>query len=274
MNKIKINKLNKISKEIREDIINYSYSSKAHHIGSELSCVEILVTLYFDIMNINKKNIKDKSRDFFILSKGHAALVLYAVLSKKGFFKKSLIKNEFLKNGGRLGGHPDFNSVKGIECSSGSLGHALSTACGIALAKKMDKLNGRVFVLLGDGECNEGMIWEAALFASHHKLNNLIAIVDYNLIQGRGKTSEIINYKSLKNIFESFGWQSKVINGHEINQIQKSMSLKNLKKPLVVIANTVKGKGIKNLENTLESHYYVIESEKDKIKILNEINNK
>ena len=140
MNKNKLYTLKKLSKDIRNDIINYSFSAKAHHIGSELSSVEILVTLYFDIMNISLKNIKNRSRDYFILSKGHAALVLYAVLAKKGFFKESIIKNEFLQNGGRLGGHPDFNSVKGIECSSGSLGQALSIGCGIALAKKLDKI--------------------------------------------------------------------------------------------------------------------------------------
>ena len=261
MNKIEINKLNKISKEIRGDIINYSYSSKAHHIGSELSCVEILVTLYFDIMNINKKNIKDKSRDFFILSKGHAALVLYAVLSKKGFFKKSLIKNEFLKNGGRLGGHPDFNSVKGIECSSGSLGHALSTACGIALAKKMDKLNGRVFVLLGDGECNEGTIWETCLLASHHQLNNLVCIIDKNK-----STDRALKIDKLEDKFSSFGFHTLTVDGHSQFDLIKALKVKS-KKPIAIIANTIKGKGIKIMEqNQHEWHHKFID--KDMLKKL------
>ena len=140
-------RLKKISKEVRRDIINFSFKSKAHHIGSELSCVEILVVLYFKIMNINLKNLKKRSRDFFILSKGHAALSLYIVLSIKGFLK-NLIENEYLVNSGRLGGHPDYNSVKGVECSTGSLGHALSIGSGIALAKKMDNIVGKVFVLL------------------------------------------------------------------------------------------------------------------------------
>lgn len=273
MNKSKLLKVKKISKEVRSDIINYSYKSKAHHIGSELSCVEILVTLYFEVMNITLRNIKKKSRDFFILSKGHAALTLYIVLARKGLFNKNIIKNEFLANSGRLGGHPDYKSVKGIECSTGSLGHALSIGTGIALAKKMDKISGNVFVLLGDGECNEGMIWEAALFASHHNLSNLIAIVDYNLIQGRGRINDILKYKSLKKIFSSFGWHAEEIDGHNINKIKNSVSKKKFSKPVAIIARTIKGKGIKKFENTLSSHYYVIEDNKTRKDLLDEINN-
>ena len=259
-----INDLNKISFFLRKKIIEISYQAKAHHIGSELSCIDILVALYFNIMNINAKTPNDKNRDFFILSKGHAALALYVTLMKKGFFSENYLKKEFLSDGGALGGHPDKNTQLGIEVSSGSLGHGLSIGAGIALANKKDSSPGKVFVLLGDGECNEGMVWEALLFASHHRLNNLMAIIDYNKLQGFGSTKDILNLDPLKEKLESFGWNTKEVNGHDIKAIINTSKelFEEKSKPSLLIANTIKGKGIQSMENKFESHYEVLDEKK------------
>ena len=264
VNVLQINELNKIAFYLRKKIIEISYQTKAHHIGSELSCIDILVALYFSIMNINVSDPQDKNRDFFILSKGHAALALYVTLMKKGFFSEDYLKKEFLSDGGTLGGHPDMNNQLGIEISSGSLGHGLSVGAGIALAKKKDRNKGKAFVLLGDGECNEGMVWEALLFASHHKLDNLMAIVDYNKLQGFGSTRDVLNLDPLKKKFESFGWTTQEVNGHDIKSIiNVSKELfKEKHKPNLLIANTIKGKGVNSMENRLESHYEVLDEEK------------
>jgi len=258
------NELEKISFFLRKKIIEISYQAKAHHIGSELSCIDILVALYFNIMNINAKTPNDKNRDFFILSKGHAALALYVTLMKKGFFSENYLKKEFLSDGGALGGHPDKNTQLGIEVSSGSLGHGLSIGAGIALANKKDSSPGKVFVLLGDGECNEGMVWEALLFASHHRLNNLMAIIDYNKLQGFGSTKDILNLDPLKEKLESFGWNTKEVNGHDIKAIINTSKelFEEKSKPSLLIANTIKGKGIQSMENKFESHYEVLDEKK------------
>ena len=258
------NELEKISFFLRKKIIEISYQAKAHHIGSELSCIDILVALYFNIMNINAKTPNDKNRDFFILSKGHAALALYVTLMKKGFFSENYLKKEFLSDGGALGGHPDKNNQLGIEVSSGSLGHGLSIGAGIALANKKDSSPGKVFVLLGDGECNEGMVWEALLFASHHRLNNLMAIIDYNKLQGFGSTKDILNLDPLKEKLESFGWNTKEVNGHDIKSIINTSKelFEEKNKPSLLIANTIKGKGIQSMENKFESHYEVLDEKK------------
>ena len=256
--------LEEIALNLRKKIIEISYLSKSHHIGSELSCIDILVSLYFKIMKIEPKKPTHKDRDYFILSKGHAALALYVTLMQKGFFSENFLKKEFLSNGGQLGGHPDMNLDKGIEISSGSLGQGLAIAAGITLANKKDNKKNRTFVLLGDGECNEGMIWEAALFASHQKLNNLIAIIDYNKLQGFGSTTEIMDLEPFKEKFESFGWNTMLVDGHDIQSIitaiEKIFLCKN--KPNVLIANTVKGKGITFMENKFESHYEVLDAKK------------
>ena len=258
------NELEKISFFLRKKIIEISYQAKAHHIGSELSCIDILVALYFNIMNISAKTPNDKNRDFFILSKGHAALALYVTLMKKGFFSENYLKKEFLSDGGALGGHPDKNNQLGIEVSSGSLGHGLSIGAGIALANKKDGNPGKAFVLLGDGECNEGMVWEALLFASHQKLNNLMAIIDYNKLQGFGSTKDILNLDPLKEKLESFGWNTKEVNGHDIKAIINTSKelFEEKSKPSLLIANTIKGKGIQSMENKFESHYEVLDEKK------------
>jgi len=259
-------KLETIAYDLRKMIIKVSYQAKAHHIGSALSCIDILTVLYFYTMNLNIKDPSHPDRDWFILSKGHAALAQYVALVKRGFFNESILKSEFLTDGGILGGHPDRSIKHGIEMSSGSLGHGLSIGAGVALAAKKDNRNNRSFILLGDGECNEGMVWEAAMFASHHKLDNLIAIVDYNKLQGLGTTSDILNLNSLLEKFCSFGWNVKEINGNNINEIIKAMNSLPYKKdmPSMIIANTIKGKGIPSLENKLHSHYEVLTKERYK----------
>ena len=271
--KPKINKLIYIAKEIRKKIIEISYEKKSHHIGSCLSCVEIITILYFSILKLNTKNIKNINKNWFILSKGHAGLSQYIALSMLGFFSEKKLRSEFLTNGGKLGVHPEQGSLPGIDVSSGSLGHGLSIANGLAIAKKNDKLKGNIYVLLSDGECNEGAIWEAAMFASHHKLNNIIAIIDYNKIQALGKNKDILNLEPFGDKFKAFGWSVKIINGHNFSDLEKSFLINNkLKKPTMIIAKTIKGKGIKSMENKLSSHYQIIKTEKEKKFILQSLN--
>ena len=254
----KLKKLFNLSNLIRKKIVEISFKKKAHHIGSCLSCVEIIVVLFFGIMKFSKKNIHQN--DFFILSKGHAALIYYLILIEKKFFTDKYLLKNFLTNNGTLGGHPDRNKKIGIDYCSGSLGHGISVGCGVALSNLRNKKKNKVFVLIGDGECNEGMIWESFLFAGHHKLHNLFVIIDYNKLQGFGSTDKILDLSSLKQKIKSFNWNVFDADGHNIKDLlsksQKLISKKN--KPNLVIANTIKGKGISFMENKFESHYQVL----------------
>ena len=195
----------------------------------------------------------------------------YIILSIKGLFSEKELIDEYLSDGGKLGGHPDYKSMNGIEISSGSLGHCLSIGAGVALAKKRDKKSGNVYVLLSDGEINEGMVWESIMFSAHHKLNNLIAIIDNNKIQALGKSKNIISMNSISKKFKSFNWRTKEIDGHNLDNLIKSINNKNFSKPLVIIANTIKGKGLKSMENKLSSHYEVINDEDKKNQYINKI---
>jgi transketolase len=251
-----------IAKEIRKKILKMMYESKAAHIGSCLSCVDILTTLYFRILKIDPKNPLAKNRDRFILSKGHAVAALYAVLAKRGFFPKEIL-DTYYQNGGKLPGHSTLGTVPGIEITTGSLGHGLSMGAGMALAGKRDEKKYRVFVLMSDGECEEGSTWEAALFAHHHKLDNLIGIVDYNKLQAFGKIEDILGLKPLSKKWRDFGWEVKEINGHDFSEIKKVFSKIPFKKgkPSLVIAHTIKGKGVPFMENKMEWHYYNLNKE-------------
>jgi len=251
-----------IAKEIRKKILKMMYESKAAHIGSCLSCVDILTVLYFKILKIDPKNPFAENRDRFILSKGHAVAALYAVLAKRGFFPEEIL-DTYYRDGGRLPGHSTVGSVPGIEASTGSLGHGLSMGAGIALAGKRDEKKYRVFVLMSDGECEEGSTWEAALFAHHHKLDNLIGIVDYNKLQAFGKIEDILGLKPLSKKWRDFGWEVKEINGHNFSEIKKAFSKIPFKKgkPSLVIAHTIKGKGVSFMENRMEWHYYNLNKE-------------
>jgi len=242
----------KISKEIRKKILKMMFNSQTSHTGSCLSCVEILTYLYFKVL----RNQLKENRDRFILSKGHAAAALYATLAQKGFFSAKILDG-YCKDGGKLHGHPTKGSVPGIEASTGSLGHGLPIGNGIALAGKKDKKNYRVFVLMSDGECDEGSNWEAALFAAHHKLDNLTAVIDYNKLQAFGRTNEVLNLEPLADKWKAFGWQVKEVDGHNFSEIKKAFSKIPFRKgkPSLIIAHTIKGKGVSFMENKLEWHY-------------------
>jgi transketolase len=250
--------LEDVAKKIRKKIFLMSYRAGSGHIAPSLSCVEILVALYFKILNINKNNLNDQNRDRFILSKGHASSALYSILAEKGIIDEKLL-DTFCQKEGILGAHPEAHFIPGVEVSTGSLGHGLSFGSGMALAGKIDNKNYRVFVLLSDGECQEGSVWEAAAFASQHKLNNLVAIVDYNKLQSLGRTDEILSLEPFCDRWKSFGWGVKEVDGHDISQIVDNLdSLPYAKnKPSVLIAHTVKGKGISFMENVPLWHYRI-----------------
>lgn len=250
--------LEEVAKKIRKKIFLMSYRAGSGHIAPSLSCVEILVALYFKILNINRNNLNDQNRDRFILSKGHASSALYSILAEKGIIDEKLL-DTFCQKDGILGAHPEAHFIPGVEVSTGSLGHGLSFGSGMALAGKIDNENYRVFVLLSDGECQEGSVWEAAAFASQHKLNNLVAIVDYNKLQSLGRTDEILSLEPFCDRWKSFGWGVKEVDGHDISQIVDNLdSLPYTKnKPSVLIAHTVKGKGISFMENVPLWHYRI-----------------
>ena len=245
------------AREIRKDILKMHFLSKESHVASALSCADIIAVLYGGILHIDPKTPLDKDRDRFILSKGHAVACLYSALAQKKFFSRKMIET-FCQDGSLLPGHATKQSVPGVEVSTGGLGHGLPMGVGIALAAKHDRRNYRVFVLMSDGECNEGTTWESALFAAHHKLDNLIVVIDKNGQQGLGRTKDIINTEPLGRKWKAFGWQIKEIDGHNWSQLEKT--LKNVpivdKKPTVVIARTTKGKGVLFMqEDPLLWHY-------------------
>jgi transketolase len=251
-----LKKYEALCSELRRDILCMHAHSGNSHVGSSLSVVEVLVALYFHTLNINSKNCRSKNRDRLIFSKGHAASSLYAILAKRGLFNKKVLK-EYCVDEGRLPGHCTINSVSGVEASSGSLGHGLSMAAGLAIGARFDKNRSRAFAILSDGECQEGSVWEAAMFASQHKLDNLIAIVDYNKLQAFGRNEEIVSLEPFHKKWSAFGWSVKEVNGHSLAEIIKALGkvpfIKN--KPSVIIAHTIKGKGVSFMEDKLLWHY-------------------
>lgn len=243
------------SKEIRKATLKMVYEANASHIGGAFSMVDLLAVLYTGSLNINPKNPTDVNRDRLFLSKGHACTSLYATLALKGFFDLKELDN-YSKNDSLLLSHAS-HKVTGVELSTGSLGHALPVACGVALSVKRNAKSYKVVTILSDGELDEGSNWEAILFAQQHKLNNLIAIVDYNKIQSFGAVSEVINLHPLDKKFESFGWNVVEIDGHNHEEIFSAFTIAKLseEKPTVIIANTIKGKGVDFMENELLWHY-------------------
>lgn len=237
--------LENIAKEIRKNILLQVYSASSGHPGGALSCADILTAIYFKLI---------KEGDKVILSKGHASPALYAVLAEKGFFEKEELKT-FRKINSRLQGHPSYVKTPGVDASSGSLGQGLSIANGIALSFKMDKKENYVYVILGDGEIQEGQIWEAAMTANKYKLNNLIAFLDYNKLQIDGTNEEVMPIAPVKEKFEAFGFNVKEINGHNFEEITNAVEeCKKQEKPSMIIANTIKGKGISFMENNVGWH--------------------
>jgi len=261
-----------LANQIRRDVIEYSYKTKSTHIASNFSIIEILTALYFEQINISPKSKFDDNRDKFILSKGHACLSLYIILEKLGFISKETL-NRFSVNDGSLEHHPRRMLEMGIEVSSGSLGHGLSVAAGMALAAKMDNRSSNVYVLMSDGEVNEGSVWEAALFAGHHGFDNLVAIVDYNKMQALGETKDVINLGSLAEKFRSFGWSAVDIDGHNHAEIMDTFNKLPFErgKPNVIISNSVKGKGVSFMEMNLLWHYRTPDDEEYKL-ALDELN--
>lgn len=248
--------LKAISTQVRKDVLDLVCRTKGPHIGPCYSCVDLLVGLYFGGMSVSPKRSADPSRDRFIFSKGHASPALYAVLHRRGFFKDSDIAG-FALNGGTVQQHPDRDLKKGIEVSTGSLGHGLSTGAGMAYALKRDGSKACVFVLISDGELDEGSTWEAVLFAGHHKLDNLVLIVDYNKMHALGPSKKTLDLDPLMDKFKAFKWATRKIDGHSFPQIRKSLATLPYRKnsPNVIIADTVKGKGVSFMENDLRWHY-------------------
>jgi transketolase len=241
----------KKAREIRKDIIEIAYKAQGpSHEGPSLSCTDILTALYFKIMKIDPANPRWEERDRLILSKGHACPALYSTLAERGYFDKSWLYSVRRLNS-RLQGHPDMNKTPGIDMTSGSLGNGLSTGLGIALALRIKKIRGNVFVILGDGESQEGEVWEAAMAAPRFGIDNLIAIVDYNHLQSGGYTDQILSLEPLRNKWEAFGWKVFEMNGHNMEDIvnKLEMAIGFQGRPVVVIAHTIKGKGVSFMEN-------------------------
>ncbi|AST57150.1 transketolase [Thermoanaerobacterium thermosaccharolyticum] len=260
MDKDKIDYLKKIAIEIRRDSIDVLKTAGSGHLGGSLSAVELMVYLYFHKMNVDPKEPYKSDRDIFILSKGHASIGYYCVLARRGFFSYDELKT-YRKINSRLQGHPHIDDVPGIECSSGSLGQGLSFGIGIALGYKKKGLTSNVYVMVGDGELEEGQIWEALMLQSYLKLDNLIIIIDNNKLQLDDFTENITGINNLKKKFESFDFNVSEINGNDFESIDNAFSNLRNDKPNIIIANTVKGKGISFMENKIEWHSKKIDDE-------------
>lgn len=247
-------KLARIAAEIRKGALTAVYSASSGHPGGSLGIADILAYLYFEEMNVDPKNPKDPDRDRFVLSKGHTSPALYATLAERGFFPKEDLKT-FRHKDSYLQGHPDMKHIPGVDMSTGSLGLGISAACGMALSAKISEKKYRVWTILGDGESEEGQVWEAAMFAAHYGLNNLCAFVDFNGLQIDGPITEVMNPTPLDKKFEAFGWNVITIDGHDFDQIEKAVNAaKNSAKPTAVIAKTIKGKGVSYMENAVSWH--------------------
>ena len=247
--------LEKISKKIRKGIIDEIYNAKSGHPGGSLSIADIMTVLYFKEMNINPKNPKDENRDRLVLSKGHCAPALYSCLANIGYFELDELKT--LRNiEGRLQGHPDMKKIPGVDMTTGSLGQGLSAANGMALAGKLDNKDYRVYCVLGDGEIEEGQIWEAAMASCKYKLDNLCVVIDNNNLQIDGTIEDVMNSYPIDQKFRSFGFQIINIDGHDIREIIDAFDVaRNIKdKPTCIVAKTIKGKGVSFMENKVEWH--------------------
>ncbi len=251
----KIEDLAAIAKQIRRHIIEMIGAAKSGHPGGSLSAVEIVTVLYWDVMNHDPANPKKADRDRFILSKGHAAPVLYSAMAECGYTPVDQL-NTLRKLGSIYQGHPDVRFIPTLEASTGSLGQGLSLALGMGLAAKLDGLPSRTYCMLGDGEIQEGQVWEAAMFGAFHKVDNVVAIVDYNKIQLDGFVKDIMDLEPLADKWRAFGWHTIVLDGHDIAAVQKAFAeaAATKGKPTCLIANTIKGKGVSFMENNPKYH--------------------
>jgi len=250
--------LDRVSREIRAEIIETAHESEAMHLGGCLSCVDILVTLYFACMSVRPEDAGWPDRDRFILSKGHAALALYTILAHRGFYPREQIST-FNKDNSPFTEHPVWKNIPGVDATSGSLGHGLGIGSGMALAAKISGKSYRTFVLMSDGECDEGSIWEAALFAPAHNLGNLVVIIDYNKWQACGRSNEIMNLSPLRQKFAAFGWAAYEVDGHDTGAMTSLLRsvLASTEQPVAIIAHTVKGKGVSFMEDDNNWHYRI-----------------
>ncbi len=240
---------------IRKNIVKMIAHAKSGHPGGSLSATDLVTYLYFNVMDINEENVQSLDRDRFVLSKGHASPLLYAVLAEKGLIDQEELMT-FRAINSRLQGHPNMNYVEGVDMSTGSLGQGISCAVGMALANKLDENDHRIYALLGDGECEEGQVWEAAMAAAHYKLDNLCAILDYNELQIDGSIHDVMDPSPLDKKFQAFGWHVIEIDGHDYDQIGKAFEeAKTVKgQPTLIFAHTIKGKGVSFMENQASWH--------------------
>jgi transketolase len=248
--------LEKAAKEIRGTIIRLAHASGSPHVGSCLSCADILAALYFGKLRLEPW----QRRDIFIMSKGHAAMALYSALYARGIIDKKILSG-YYKNNGTLPAHLDRFSAKGVEVSAGSLGHGFNIGLGLAFGLKKKNDPRQVYVLLGDGETQEGSIWEGALFAPKLGIDNFTAIIDYNNLQGYGRAKEICHFEPLRAKWEAFGWQVEEADGHNFSAILRALDASHQGRPKVIIAYTTKGKGVSFMENQLIWHYYIVKDE-------------
>ncbi len=254
MDNIKKTELKRKALEVRMGIIEGVHSAKSGHPGGSLSCADILTYLYFEYMNIDPKDPKAANRDRLVLSKGHAAPALYSVLANRGYFPVEDLKT-LRQIGSVLQGHPDMKHIPGVDMSSGSLGQGISNACGMALSSKHFGNDFRVFTILGDGEIEEGQVWEAAMFAANKNLSNLVAFVDFNNLQIDGSIDEVNSAKPIDKKFEAFNWHVITIDGHDFQEIEDALKeAETVDKPVCIVANTVKGKGVSFMENQVGWH--------------------
>ena len=247
-------KLELTAYKIRKHAIDAVYSASSGHPGGSLSIADILSVLYFDEMNVDPKDPKNPDRDRFVLSKGHTCPAYYAALAEKGFFDKELLLT-FRKPDSILQGHPDMKHIPGVDMSTGSLGQGISAACGMALSGKIRNKSYRVYAILGDGESEEGQVWEAAMMAAHYNLSNLCIFIDSNGLQIDGTVEEVMNPNPFDEKFKAFGWNVCVIDGHNFDEIASACeNARNSDKPTAVICKTVKGKGVSFMENNVAWH--------------------
>lgn len=248
-------RIQEIAKDMRRQIYRIAHFAGGGHMGAAFSMTDIISVLYFgNVLKYDAQNPNWEDRDKFILSKGHACYALYAALAKAGYFPESELKTVG-KTGSKFGGHPKINEIPGVEASTGALGHGLSFAIGIAYANKADKKNSHVYVVLGDGECQEGSIWEGALSAPTLELDNMTVIVDHNKLQAMDNLENIVHMKPFSDKWKAFGWNVIEIDGHNYDEIREALLTRGKGKPMLIIANTIKGKGVSFMENTPIWHY-------------------
>lgn len=255
MDKVQKRELEILALKARMGIIEGVYHAKSGHPGGSLSCIDTLTYLYFKVMNVDPKNPKWEDRDRFVLSKGHCAPALYSVLALKGFFPMEELKT--LRHiGSRLQGHPDMKGTPGVDMTTGSLGQGISAACGMALSAKLSNKDYRVFAMLGDGEIQEGQVWEAAMAAAHYKLDNLVAIVDNNGLQIDGRVDEVMSPNPITDKYAAFGWHVISIDGHNFDEIEaafnEALAVKG--KPTVIVQKSIKGKGVSYMHDNVSWH--------------------